>query len=52
MAKRSAYAASGGFYGLLGVTILLSVFGNGTAPGDSKEDILGQLLNQPPGGAD
>lgn len=46
MAKRSAYAASGSFYGLLGATILLSAFGNGSAGSGSQEDVLSQLLNQ------
>lgn len=48
IAKRSAYAASGSFYGLLGITFLISVInGSGsTGGGGSKQDVLGEILSQ------
>lgn len=46
LTKRTAYAASGSVYGLLGV-YAITLIGGGGSSGSSKQDMLSQILSEP-----
>lgn len=47
LAKRTGYASSGTVYGFLGVYAITLITGNGSGSGNTKQDMLAQILQVP-----